>query len=199
LYEGKKQHRSKRTLFVVAIAGVVLSLVLVFGVSRKIPIVGAVVPLFGQKEVSAELPVRLVIPKISVDAAIEYVGVAPDGSMDVPKGPDDVAWFQFGPRPGEVGSAVIAGHYGWKDNRPAAFDQISTLQKGDTLSVQDEKGETITFVVRETRLFDPKADSSSVFNSNDGKAHLNLITCEGVWDAASKSYSKRLIVFTDKE
>jgi len=142
---------------------------------------------------------RLVISNIAVDAAIEYVGVALDGTMGVPKGPDNVAWFQFGPRPGEVGSAVIAGHYGWKDNRPAAFDKVFTLQKGDTLSVQDDKGKMITFVVRESRLYDPKGDANDVFVSTDGKAHLNLITCEGVWDAVSKSYSKRLVVFADKE
>ena len=48
--------------------------------------------------------------------AVEDVGLTPGGAMDVPKGPSDVAWFDLGPRPGEVGSAVIAGHEGWKDN-----------------------------------------------------------------------------------
>ncbi|MFZ2299818.1 MAG: class F sortase [Candidatus Moraniibacteriota bacterium] len=54
-------------------------------------------------------------------------------------------------------------------------------------------------MVRESRSFDPDADALDVFSSDDGKAHLNLITCEGVWDKASKRYSKRLVVFTDKE
>lgn len=144
------------------------------------------------------LPIRLIIPKISVDAAIEQVGVAPDGSMDVPKGPQNVAWFRLGPRPGENGSAVIAGHYGWKDGIPAVFDTLSTLQKGDTLSVEDDTGVVTTFVVRESRLLGEHEDASEVFGSSDGKAHLNLITCEGVWNAATKSYSKRLVVFADK-
>ncbi len=181
--------------FIGVAAAVAFALILIF--LPDSPIVSPVRSIL-VKNVTVGLPVRLAISNIGVDAAIEYVGVALDGTMGVPKGPDNVAWFRFGPRPGEVGSAVIAGHYGWKDNRPAAFDKISTLRKGDTLSVQDDRGETITFVVRESRLYDPKADATEIFVSTDGKSHLNLITCEGVWDPVSKSYSKRLVVFTDK-
>src|SRR6185436_6178865 len=50
------------------------------------------------------LPVRLIIPSINVDAKIIYVGLAPDGSVGVPAGPDEVAWFGLGPRPGASGS-----------------------------------------------------------------------------------------------
>lgn len=146
------------------------------------------------------LPVRFSIPKINVDSSIEYVGLTPDGTMDITKRPDDVAWFQLGPRPGAKGSAVIAGHYGhWKDGSGSIFDNLNTVRAGDKIYVTDDQGVTTTFVVRESRLFDPKADASVVFDSHDGVAHLNLITCDGVWDANSKSYSKRLVVFTDKE
>lgn len=155
--------------------------------------------LFVSGKATYGLPVRLTIPSISVDAAVEYVGVTPDGAMDVPKDPQQVAWFQFGPHPGEPGNAVIAGHYGWKDNIPAVFDELSKLRKGDTISIEDDKGAVTTFIVRESRLLGENEDASNVFTSNDGKAHLNLITCEGVWNAATKSYSKRLVVFTDKE
>jgi sortase A len=151
------------------------------------------------EQVRSGLPVRLTIPKIKVDALIEHAGVAPDGTMEVPKGPIDVAWFDLGPRPGENGSAVIAGHVGWKDNIQAAFDNLPTLSKGDKLYVEDEKGVITTFVVRELRMYDQNQNDSTVFASNDGKAHLNLISCEGVWNAISKSYSKRLVVFTDLE
>ncbi len=152
----------------------------------------------GVKTTESTLPVRLKIPKINVDAAIEYVGLASDGSMDVPKNPDEVAWFESGARPGENGNAVIAGHYGWKDGKPAVFDTLHTLRKGDRVYIENEKGVTVSFVVRESRRYDPKADASDVFRSSDGQAHLNLITCEGVWNTAEKSYSDRLVVFTDR-
>lgn len=159
-----------------------------------------------QEQASSELPAsaankpaRLKIPSINVGAPVEYVGLASDGAMDVPKSPDNVAWFSPGPRPGENGSAVIAGHFGWKDGKTAAFDDLYKLKKGDKLYVEDEKGTVTAFMVRESRRYDSNADAGDVFGASDGKPHLNLITCEGVWNKLSKSYSQRLVVFTDKE
>jgi hypothetical protein len=53
--------------------------------------------------------------------------------------------------------------------------------------------------VRELRTYGPDEYASAVFRSSDGKAHLNLITCEGTWNSAQKSFSNRLVVFADKE
>jgi LPXTG-site transpeptidase (sortase) family protein len=120
--------------------------------------------------------------------------------MGTPKGPFDVAWFNLGPRPGEVGSAVIAGHYGrWKNGSGSVFDNLNRLKKGDKIYIEDKKGSIVTFVVRESKIYNPNANAADVFYSMDGKAHLNLITCEGIWDNVRKTYSNRLIVFTDKE
>lgn len=82
---------------------------------------------------------RLKIPKIMVDAALDHVGITPSGELGVPKGPTTAAWFAQGPRPGETGAAVIDGHFGYK-NIPAVFDNLHTLQKGDKVFVEDEKG-----------------------------------------------------------
>lgn len=158
-----------------------------------------VVVTFSKQEQVRGLPVRLKIPEIAVDDAVEQVGVTSEGEMGTPKGPTGVAWFSLGPRPGEIGSAVISGHYGWKNGIPAVFDNLYKLRAGDRLYIEDENGVITTFVVRELRRYGENADASEVFTSRDGKAHLNLVTCEGVWNKFSKSYSKRLVVFTDKE
>jgi sortase (surface protein transpeptidase) len=144
-------------------------------------------------------PVRLRIPVIGVDAAIEQVGITAAWSMEAPQKPGDAGWFSMGPRPGETGSSIIAGHYGWKNGIPAAFDRLHSLVLGDKIFVEDRTGTTTVFVVREIRVYGESDDASAIFGSSDGKAHLNLITCEGVWNKASKSYSGRLVVFTDKE
>jgi LPXTG-site transpeptidase (sortase) family protein len=149
--------------------------------------------------VRPELPVRLRIPQIGVDTTFEYVGLTTEGAMDAPKGPDHVAWFNLGPRPGETGSAIVAGHYGWKNSIPAVFDNLGKLQKGDKFSIQDKQGVITTFAVQEVRAFGEHDDASSVFGSRDDGAHLNLITCGGIWNATTKSYSNRLVVFSDKE
>lgn len=154
------------------------------------------------KPVSPGLPKRLEIPEINVDTIVEYVGLSTEGdmAMNIKNSQDHVAWYKLGPRPGENGSAVIAGHYGtWKNGRGSVFDNLHKLSKGDKIYVEDEKGVRTVFKVRESRRYDPNADASDVFNSDDGKPHLNLVTCEGDWDTISESYSRRLVVFADKE
>ena len=118
----------------------------------------------------------------------------------MPKGPIDVAWFSLGPRPGDNGSAVITGHYGhWKNGGGSVFDDLNKLSPGDKIYVEDKKGATITFVVRELQTYGQNEFAPGVFNSGDGKAHLYLITCEGTWSSAQKTYSNRLVVFVDKQ
>lgn len=152
-----------------------------------------------QKLKQASLGFRLKIPKINVDAAIESVGLTPKGAMDVPKDPKNAAWYNLGPRPGETGSAAISGHINWWYGATGVFANLYKLKPGDKITVQDDQGATVSFVVRATRKYNASADATNVFISNDGKAHLNLITCSGVWNKRAQQYSQRLVVFTDKE
>ena len=153
---------------------------------------------YAQAKNITPLPVHIKIPKLSIDATIEDVGITPDGAMDVPSGPSDVAWFDLGPRPGEIGSSVIDGHSGYKDNQPAVFDNLGKLQKGDNIYVEDADGTILTFVVQGFRSYGQHENARDVFSSNNGIAHLNLITCSGTWNDIEKTHSNRLVVFTDK-
>lgn len=204
---------TKRILALSSFFGIIIFLVLIFVlISRSkresfatIPVVVQATTLLLQEEEASStpqfnygLPVRLTIPKINVATTIESVGLTKEGEMGVPKFIENVAWFELGSRPGEIGNAVIGGHYGWKNNKVSAFDELHTLQKGDMVLIEDDKGKTILFVVREVKKYEWKSDSDDVFISSDGKSHLNLITCEGTWNKVDKSYSNRLVVFTDK-
>jgi LPXTG-site transpeptidase (sortase) family protein len=147
-------------------------------------------------DVKYGLPVRLIIPKINVDAHILYMGVTAAGDMDVPADLENVGWYKYGPHPGDTGSAVIAGHLeGVKDL--GVFIGLDKLQKGDDISILDDKGATTNFVVRESRAYPQKERPSEIFHSDTG-AHLNLITCTGIWNNTTKRYSQRLVVFADK-
>jgi sortase A len=142
-------------------------------------------------------PVKLSIDRINVAATIKPVGLTPSGDMAIDDNPTELAWYQYGPRPGETGSAVVAGHYGWKNTIPSVFNDLSKLEKGDEITVRTQNEEIKRFVVTKTALYNPDQDATDVFRSNDGKAHLNLITCQGAWDNAEQTYTKRLVVFTD--
>lgn len=149
------------------------------------------------QEKNQALPVRLKIPSIQVDAVIQYVGLTSEGAMDVPSNTIDVGWFEPGPRPGEKGSAVIAGHFDGENNKEGVFTNLHKLKKGDKLYIEDDKGTSAVFVVAEKLIYDP-AYSDGVFSRTD-RPYLNLITCDGAWDGTKKSYSKRLVVFTTAE
>lgn len=138
---------------------------------------------------------RLLIPKLGVNAVIKKMGLTSNGEMAVPNSNYAVSWYSPGTIPGEIGSAVIAGHNVWGQSS-AVFERLDTLAIGDTISVIDSDGVTNTFAVREWRTFDPKDDASAVFLSNGGR-HLNLITCSGVYDLATGTYTTRLVVFAD--
>ncbi len=135
----------------------------------------------------------------STTAPIESVGLTAEGAVGVPEGPVDAAWYDLGPRPGDIGSAVIVGHEGWKDGIAAVFDSLNKLAVGDKIYVTDDTGTTTVFIVRQIQLYGENDSVPNIFNSNDGLAHLNLITCDGIWNATTKSYSDRLVVFTDEE
>ena len=145
-------------------------------------------------------PVHLSIPKINVDASIEEVGLTQEGAMDVPIGRTNAGWFSSGTKPGEIGSAVVDGHYGvWKNGTSGVFNNLHKLRTGDKISIRNRKGNTIVFIVRELRIYKKYDNASSVFVSTDGKAHLNLITCQGIWNKLQNTYPERLVVFADKE
>lgn len=146
-------------------------------------------------KISPGSPLRLTIPAINVNAGIQHVGITPKGEMGVPSNTLDVGWFDLGPRPGERGNAVIAGHLDGEHGAAGVFTNLDKLKEGDKLYIEDGTGTSIAFVVRERRIYNP-GYADEVFSQSDS-VHLNLITCGGAWDGVIKSYSKRLVVFAD--
>jgi sortase (surface protein transpeptidase) len=146
---------------------------------------------------AAGLPVRLEIPAIGVDAPIEHVGRLPTGAMDVPKIPENVAWFDESALPGQRGRpAVLSGHldspYG-----PAVFYKLRFLVPGDELAVTYENGARYVFAVRsKERYIHDQAPMQRIFSENPRRL-LNLITCDGAWDRGQANYQQRLVIYTE--
>lgn len=143
----------------------------------------------------AGIPQSLRIPKLGIDAAVEPVGLAPDGSMDVPSSPATVAWYRPGSRPGEPGNAVIAGHLD-SETGPAVFWRLRDLRPGDEVRVVDDAGEDRTFLVLSTERFGTARPPIARVFGRGNIARLNLVTCGGTWDSAAGRYRERLVVFT---
>ncbi len=144
------------------------------------------------------VPTQLVIPRLDIDVAIQSVGIDDEtGSMDVPSNFSDTGWYNGGSRPGEDGSAVIAGHRSGRFIPRAVFYDLHTLEPGASVFVRTESGQLIEFVVRRVEVFPYDADTDEVFASDANGARLNLITCSGTFDAAIGLFSERVVVFTE--
>ncbi len=181
------------------------AVVFLIAVSYRIPvryIPPASVPVesaaSGEHSVSA-VPLRLRIPRIGVDATIQSVGLTTDGSgeMAVPTNFTDVGWYEKGPRPGALGSAVIAGHYNGRNVPRGVFFDLHRLETGDHVLVTDEARVTHTFKVVAVRTYTHDAPTAEVFVGTDMSARLNLITCAGNWLSALRVFEERTVVFTE--
>lgn len=144
------------------------------------------------------MPMRIRIPAIKVDTLVERVGKADDGSMGLPKSYDNTAWYELGPRPGEPGNAVIAGHVD-STTTIAIFWNLRKLLPGDEIIVVSEDNVERKFVVRGLeRYIYADVPLGRVFGNADG-THLNIITCDAqsAFFPSQLEYAGTIVVYTD--
>jgi hypothetical protein len=142
----------------------------------------------------AAAPVRLEIQSIGVSTDLDALGLNPDGTMQVPTNWQRAGWYAEGPRPGENGPAVIAGHVD-SETGPAVFFRLHDLQAGDEVVVTRADHSVVTFVIDRLEQF-PKASfaTAAVFGATPGPT-LRLITCTGAFDQTARSYLDNLVAF----
>lgn len=138
-------------------------------------------------------PTELIIPSIELNAKIVPVGITARGNMATPNNFADVGWYEFGPVPGALGSAVLAGHVNDRLNLPAVFGNLEDLKEGDDIYITTALGERLHFVVDRSAVYDFNARADDVFNES-GDELLKLITCYGEWLPTAKTHDKRLVV-----
>lgn len=137
--------------------------------------------------------VRLRIPSLAVDAAVQQMGLDAAGAMEVPYNPATVAWYGFTAAPGSPGNAVMSGHVDWLGAR-AVFYGIRTLQAGDIIEVTTSEG-SVRYSVERTYLVRPEeADVAEIVGQRRGPETLTLITCGGTFDRSKRDYDQRVIV-----
>jgi LPXTG-site transpeptidase (sortase) family protein len=143
-------------------------------------------------------PARLLIPKIGVDAPVTPKGLRPDGFMDTPNGPEDVAWYVLSARPGMGGNAVLSGHLDYHDYGAAVFWRLKELQQGDLVEVRLDDGSVLRYQVSLKLSYDARTAPVQEIIGPTGKEVVTLITCGGTFDSESRNYSHRLVVRADR-
>jgi sortase (surface protein transpeptidase) len=137
-------------------------------------------------------PARLLIPRIAVNANIEARGLDAGRNMLTPKDFHDVAWYNLGPRPGQLGNALMNGHVDWWTGS-AVFTRLSQLRTGDVVTVVRGDGRRLNFKVTGQRTVTAGARVASLF-APSRVATLTLITCSGPWNPMILGTTHRLLV-----
>lgn len=141
-------------------------------------------------------PVGLVIEAIDVDAPVIPQGInARTGQMEVPHNVSDVAWYQFGPAPGEKGSAVLAAHVDLAAQGPGVFFELRSLQPGDLVEVTYDDATNQTFRVAARTIYEKDDLPVDAIFSREGPAVLTLITCGGSFNSSVGSYDSNVVVY----
>ncbi|MFE5816104.1 class F sortase [Streptomyces sp. NPDC056479] len=140
-------------------------------------------------------PVRLRIPAIDVDTPLLRLGLATDGTVEVPPitADDRAGWYRHSPTPGQVGPSVILGHVTVGAYGDGVFRRLGELRKGDRIVARREDGTSAEFAVSSVRTV-AKADfpAEEVYG-NVNRPELRLITCGGPREG--EEYRDNVIVF----
>jgi len=143
---------------------------------------------------------RLIIPKIGVNAEVNDRVIGPDGAMGIPNGKDDVVWYDFmnfaglGGFPGIAGSnALFSGHVDYHPNYTAVFWDLRQLVPGDEIDVQLLDGSYVKYIV-DWSAWIGDTDNFTQFAAKDGFDRLTIVTCIGSFDSSTRNYSNRLVL-----
>jgi len=144
---------------------------------------------------------RLIISNIGVDAPMTMRVVGSDGVMQNPEGPKDVAWYDFsaisglGGRPGVGGNTVFSGHVDYHDYGPAVFWDLRKLDPGAEIVIHLRDGSEYKYSVQWNRVIDPASISWNDVVAATPQESVTMITCAGDFDASTRSYDQRRIVW----
>lgn len=154
-------------------------------------------PTVNLSNVSAPLrvpiPTRLTIPAIGVDTSVVPLGRNPDGSAQVPSGTTYISWYDLGPRPGQLGPAVILGHVD-SYTGPGVFFRLRSLLPGDVINVQAGKRMLRFHVTKLVTYRKNQFATTAVFGPTPD-AELRLITCGGPFDRSIGHYEDNVVVY----
>jgi sortase (surface protein transpeptidase) len=141
-------------------------------------------------------PVSLTIPLIGVSTKLITLGLASDGSLQVPPLSDTAVagWYTGSPRPGAIGSAIIVGHVDTVHG-PAVFDRLGQLRKGDQVYVRRADGTLVKFLVAAVQTYPKDQFPTQTVYGPTPDAELRLITCGGTFDRATGHYVSNIVVY----
>lgn len=147
----------------------------------------------------SELPARLTIETVGVNAPIIPVGLTKDGDMDAPNNVTDIGWYNQSAKAGEGRySILLDGHHGV--NERAVFEHLKKVKVGETILLTTDKGTVLTFEIREieTTPYQEVDMKRALMPYKKGGQSMTIITCEGEYSQTKKTYDNRTVVYAER-
>ncbi|BCY06125.1 class F sortase [Actinoplanes sp. L3-i22] len=141
-------------------------------------------------------PERLSIPDLKIDAPILEVGLAGDGTVDVPplKRHNEVGWFDGGPTPGQFGPALFVGHADTRTG-PSVFHDLGKLKPKQRIEVDRADGTVAVFEVNSVERYDKDRLPVNRVYGDFSRPSLRLMTCGGKWLGGDQGYADNVVVY----
>ena len=139
-------------------------------------------------------PERLVISALGIDAPLTTKGIDGNGSMELPDGPEDVAWYEFSGGPGEGSNVVLSGHLDYRGYGPAVFYGLRELNSGDMIELITEDGGVHRYAVSASVTYEAAGAPVADIIGPTSRDMITLITCGGTFNGPPLGYSHRLVV-----
>ncbi|MDI5962026.1 class F sortase [Streptomyces sp. SL13] len=156
-------------------------------------------PSAGPKPLASSAPVRLEIPAIGVDTPVMRLGLAADGTVEVPPiaAHAPAGWYDGSPTPGRTGPSVILAHVTVGRYGDGVFLHLSRLRPGDRVTARLRDGATAGFTVESVRTVAKAHFPTASVYGDTARPELRLITCGGPRDAAGTGYADNVVVYAD--
>jgi hypothetical protein len=139
-------------------------------------------------------PVLLSIPVIGVRTRLIRLGLTAQGTLQVPASTAVAGWYTGSPRPGQTGSAIIAGHIDSYAG-PGVFFRLRLLRPGNRIYVRQAGGKLAVFRVYATRSYPKDHFPTQRVYGPAPDPELRLITCGGTFDPTTGSYLNNVVVY----
>ena len=138
-------------------------------------------------------PVAVIVESVGIESALMPLGLNPDGTLEVPPDSSISGWYTGGPKPGELGPAVIASHVSWYGVKGPFFALVDVMV-GDVIIVVNSDDTKFKFEVISTATYAKELFPTELVYGNLDYAGLRLITCD-LWDTSTKRYANNLLVY----
>jgi LPXTG-site transpeptidase (sortase) family protein len=143
------------------------------------------------------VPVRLEIPSIGVDTPVMQLGLAADGTVQVPPiaAHAPAGWYRGSPTPGQVGPSVILAHVTVGQYGDGVFVHLAQVRRGDRIVARLQDGASADFTVDSVETVAKAHFPTGAVYGDVDRPELRLITCGGPRDGAGGGYLDNVVVY----